>query len=121
MDPRLEAHPFIQHQWIRARVDDLGLSLKQKFVKKEATAEEVTLLVKMLWHRAADIPCEPRARIAFHNMLLLSGIGGFRSGVLFNMKFHQVGLDLVLHPATGERQLVTTFTIYQNKQQTKTI
>lgn len=54
-------------------------------------------------------------------MLLLSGIGGFCPGVLFGIKYHQVALDLVLHPSTGDKQVVATFTLKQNKQQTSTI
>lgn len=51
-------------------------------------------------------------------MLLLAGIGGFRPGVLVNIRYNQVALDLVLNPSTQERRLVATFTLYQNKQRT---
>lgn len=105
-------------KWIRARAEKLGLTRDQTFVKKEATAEDILLLISTLWQRAVDIPCEPELRIAFHNMLLLSGIAGFRPGVLCNIKYSQVQLDLVIYPTSGEKQVVTTFTMHQNKQRT---
>lgn len=66
----------------------MDLTREQTFVEKEATAEDIVLLIKTLWRRADDIPCSPLLRISFHNMLLLAGIGGFRPGILVNIKYN---------------------------------
>ncbi|KAF3763129.1 hypothetical protein M406DRAFT_331693 [Cryphonectria parasitica EP155] len=107
-------------KWIKSYAGTLGLTREQTFVKKEATAEDIILLIRTLWQQSIDIPCAPIIRIAFHLVVLLSGIGGFRPGCLMDLKYSQIALDLMLD-SKGERRLVATFTIYQNKQRTGTI
>ncbi|KAI3400990.1 hypothetical protein diail_1198 [Diaporthe ilicicola] len=74
---------------IAAHAEDMGLTREQTFVKKEATAEDIALVLRTLWTRAEDIPCDPVTRVSFHNTLLLGAIGGFRPGVLENLKYRQ--------------------------------
>lgn len=108
-------------QWIKASAEDLGLRREQSFVKKEATPEDIAVVLKTLWLRAEDIPCSPVVRLAFHGVVLLSGLGGFRPGVLMSLKYSQVALDLVVDPKDGQTRLVITFTLYQNKQRVDVI
>lgn len=93
----------------------MGLSRNQMFVKKEATAEDIAMILQVLWQRAEDIPCTPRARLSFHAMLLLAAVGGFRPGVVVNIKYRQVSIQLVRDPKIQEKRLVATFTMQQNK------
>ncbi|KAJ0123520.1 Mitosis inhibitor protein kinase mik1 [Diaporthe amygdali] len=103
--------------WIKAKAEELNLTREQTFVKKEATAEDIVVVIKTVWLRAADIPCNPVTRVAFHSMVLAGGIVGSRPGMLVNLKYKRVALHLVLDPCTGERRPVVTFTLKQNKQQ----
>jgi hypothetical protein len=86
------------------------------FVKKEATADDIALILQTLWRRAEDIPCKPITRLSFHAMLLLAATGGFRPGVVENVKYRQVSVQVVRHPKTQEKRLITSFTLQQNKQ-----
>lgn len=92
----------------------MGLSRNQMFVKKEATAEDVALILQTLWQRAEDIPCQPVTRLSFHLMLVLAAVGGFRPGVVENIKYRQVSAQVVRH--RGKKRLAVTFTMQQNKQ-----
>lgn len=99
----------------------MGLTREQTFVKKEATAEDVALVLRTLWTRAEDIPCDPVTRVSFHNTLLLGAICGFRPGVLENLKYRQVTLEVVRDPTTQRNRIVATFIVRQNKQLTGAI
>lgn len=100
----------------------MHLKREQTFEKVPATAEDITLYLDVLWRRAMDVRCSPKTRIAFHAVLLLSSIGGFRPGTLMQMPFSQVQLAVVRDPLDKSKtQLVATFTIYQNKQASKKI
>ncbi|KAH8757749.1 hypothetical protein F5883DRAFT_428208, partial [Diaporthe sp. PMI_573] len=103
-------------RWIAAHAEDMGLTREQTFVKKEATAEDVSLVLRTLWTRAEDIPCDPVTRVSFHNTLLLGAICGFRPGVLENLKYRQVTILVLRDPKTQRKRLVASFTIRQNKQ-----
>lgn len=94
----------------------MGLKRTQGFVKKEAMREDIALLLITLWRRAEDILYDPLTRISFHGMLLLTVIDGFRPGVLENIKYRQVCLDIICDPTTQEKRLVSIFTLHQNKQ-----
>ncbi|KAH8751077.1 hypothetical protein F5883DRAFT_386752, partial [Diaporthe sp. PMI_573] len=107
--------------WIAAHAEDMGLTREQTFVKKEATAEDVALVLRTLWTRAEDIPCDPVTRVSFHNTLLLGAICGFRPGVLENLKYRQVTLLVLRDPKTQRKRLVASFTIRQNKQRASAI
>lgn len=54
-------------------------------------------------------------------MLLLEALGGFRPGVLKNIKFRDVSLDLVRIAGGQEKKPVATFTLYQNKKKAATV
>lgn len=59
------------------------------------------------WHAligAEHIPCKADVRIAFHAILILSGIGGFRPGVFNRIRYSEVDLELVLDPSSGEKK-----------------
>ncbi|KUI64507.1 Mitosis inhibitor protein kinase mik1 [Cytospora mali] len=103
-------------RWIGAQSEKMGLSRDRLFEKKEATAEDIALILQTLWRRAEDIPCTPLTRLSFHAMLLLAAIGGFRPGVVENIKYRQVSIQMVRDPKTQEIKLVVTFTVQQNKQ-----
>lgn len=61
-------------QWIATDlVDNNGLTRHQMFEKRQATAEDIILILSTLWKRAAD---------AFHSVLILCAISGFRIGVV---------------------------------------
>lgn len=66
--------------------------------------------------RAEDIPCDPVTRVSFQNTLLLGAICGFRPGVLENLKYRQVTLEILRDPKTQRNRIVATFTVRQNKQ-----
>lgn len=74
------------------------------FEKKEATAEDIALILQTLWRRAEDIPCTPLTRLSFHAMLLLAAIGGFRPGVVENIKYRQVSIQIVRDPKQASDQ-----------------
>ncbi|KAK3377649.1 hypothetical protein B0H63DRAFT_221614 [Podospora didyma] len=100
--------------------DKFGLSRFQMFVKQATRAEDVIVLLGGLWGRPQDIPCDPRTRLAFHSLVLLATIGGFRPDTLVNLPYSQVQLVLVRDPNYPQKtRLVATFTIHQNKQRTK--
>lgn len=93
----------------------MDLTREQKFVKKEITSEDVALLLQTLWRYAKDIPCTPLMRLSFHYMLLLGAVRGFRPGVLLGIQYLQISLELIRLPDTGEKKLIATFTLKQNK------
>jgi len=43
--------------------------------KVEVTAKYLLVLLDMLWSRAEDIPCNPKARIDLHATLIPAGFG----------------------------------------------
>jgi hypothetical protein len=94
------------------------LTSEQQFVKFEATGEDILVVIDLFWRRAADIPCSPRQRVAFHAGLLCLALG-FRGGAILPMRYTQVQLELMLdeHSPCG-RTLVASITVYQNKQRT---
>jgi hypothetical protein len=94
----------------------MGLSRKQLFVKKEATTQDIALVLQTLWHRAQDISCTPLTRVSFHAKILMLALGGFRPGVVERIKYRQVSVELVRGPEMQQPKLVVTFTITQNKQ-----
>ncbi|KAK2006506.1 hypothetical protein LZ32DRAFT_622904 [Colletotrichum eremochloae] len=108
--------------WIRETlVNELGLSREQTFEKMSTTAEDITRQLDTLWRRAIDIRCSPSVRVAFHAILLLSSIGGFRPGTLMNITYKQIGLAVVRDPVTNRTHLVVTVRVVQNKQATNKI
>lgn len=100
---------------------EMGLRLDQGFMKKEATSDDIVVLLQIFWKCAALIRCKPITRCSFHNMLLLGAIGGFRPGVLKNIKYRDVCLALVRIPKEEGRRLVATFTLHQNKRKASSV
>lgn len=78
----------------------MGLSRDQTFEEKEATAEDVALILQNLWQRADDIPCAPLSRVSFHAMLLLAASGGFRPGWVETVMYRQVSIQMVRNSKT---------------------
>lgn len=88
-------------------------------MKREATSDDVLLVLSTLWKRSSDIKIMPRTRVAFHGALLLAAIRGFRISVVAEVVYQQVKLALVrVH---GTARLVATITLQQNKRQELTI
>lgn len=59
-------------------------------------------------------------RLAFSTVIVMSGIGGFRPGVLMGLKYSNVRLGLVRDPVDSSKlRLVAHVKIDHNKQQTK--
>ncbi|KAF6808160.1 hypothetical protein CPLU01_15711 [Colletotrichum plurivorum] len=109
--------------WIKEDlVKKLGLARTQTFTKVATTAADITLYLDTLWRRADDIRCSPSKRVAFHAVMLLSCIGGFRPATLLQLLFRQVELSVVRDPMDASKtQLVAKITIYQNKQESNKI
>lgn len=91
----------------------MGLSLEQQFVKTEATADDVLMVLSTLWKCSSTIRFMPRTRVAFHCAVLLCAIGGFRMNVVMGLKYRQ--LELAFVRMNGAVRLVGTVTLRQNK------
>ncbi|KAI0133446.1 hypothetical protein BJ170DRAFT_606345 [Xylariales sp. AK1849] len=110
-------------KWIEEDLaGELSLTRHQTFEKHEMTPDDIILLLGTLWSRGTDISCDAKIRIAFHGVLLLAGIGGFRPGVIMQLKYDQVRLGLVRDPLKPDKKrLVATIKILQNKLKTKVV
>ncbi|KAM7197986.1 Protein of unknown function (DUF3435) domain containing protein [Rhypophila sp. PSN 637] len=107
--------------WIAGELTDkYNLNREQRAVKREATAEDIMMVLDTLWSRAADIPCEPRARVAFHSLVILSSLG-FREGVTINFCYKNVELQVVRGLGDVKSTLFARLTLHQNKQRQKVI
>lgn len=118
------SHPILLadlFQWIEGELADKhNLTRRQTFTKIEMTSDDIIVLLKAFWTRGLDISCTPSLRLAFHSVILMSGIGGFRPGVLMGLKYSNVRLGLVRDPGDRvKRRLVVHIKIEQNKQKTK--
>ncbi|KAL8307040.1 hypothetical protein RB593_005776 [Gaeumannomyces tritici] len=102
--------------WIATDLSEkYGLTLKQTFTKTEITEQDVLLILTTLWTRANDISCDRRTRVAFHCVVLLASIGGFRPGALLDFSYSQIRLAVVRDPAGKAPKLVAWITIHHNK------
>lgn len=72
--------------------------------------------IQLTGDKMAVFVCQPSVRIAFHAVLVLAGIGGFRPGMFNRIRYREVDIELVLDPDSGETRLVAQFTLHQNKQ-----
>ncbi|KAK4204850.1 hypothetical protein QBC40DRAFT_249586 [Triangularia verruculosa] len=107
---------FIDTWIVRELAANHELSPYQTFVKKEATAEDIMLVLSTLWVRAKDIHCDASTRVAFYATLLLASLG-FRPGVVTGLSYDQVRLGLVRDPENpGGHKMVAEITLHQNKQ-----
>lgn len=105
-------------QWIPLLAKELGLSLKQSFVKRELVDEDIVLILYILWSRAAHIHCTPTVRLAFHTAVIISGIGGFRSASVLGMKYRQVEFEWTRDKVNPQKKnLTANITIHHVKQQ----
>lgn len=96
-----------------------GLKHEQLFVKKEATAEDILLILSTLWKRGSSIRITPRTRASFHSAVLIAAVGGFRMGVVTELTYRQVQFAIIR--VQGTPQLIATLTLKQNKRQENTI
>lgn len=103
----------------------MGLSREQQFEKKEATDEDIMIILNVLWQRADCIHAEPSVRHAFHCVVLLLGIGGFRPGVVLGSKasdgLKYGDVDLMLVRDGSAAKLVVTIAIKHNKRETNAV
>lgn len=76
----------------------MKLSLGQSFEKKEATEQDVMLMLTTLWTRPQDIPCSPEVRAAFHTAVQLGAIGGWRPASLVQVKYRDVEIGWLRDP-----------------------
>lgn len=111
------------NQWIAEKLSDkYGLTRNQLFDKSKATAKDILLILETLWRRAKAIICSSEDRAAFHSVVLINSIGGFRPGTLMEFKYDQVELGFVRDPHDRtKRRLVATLLVLQNKRKEKII
>ncbi|KAM7209860.1 hypothetical protein V8F06_014755 [Rhypophila decipiens] len=70
----------LSRYWILLKPSSkLNLGINSLYVKVEATAADIIVILLTLYQRAEDIPATPLTRISFHVALLL-GSTGFPSG-----------------------------------------
>ena len=90
------------------------------FTKREATAEDIIIILSTLWKYAEDIPCDPATRLTFHMCVIVAAIIGARSGTIFEVKYDDVSLTVVRDPKDHSKKgLVVAPTIGKNKLQRK--
>lgn len=103
-------------QWIPTSLaKENDLTREQTFEKRQATTEDITLILSTLWKRAKDIRFSPRLRVAFHSALLLCAMAGFRMGVVQGLKYKQVQMAFARQNDSEKLHLVATITLEQNK------
>ncbi|KAH8655592.1 hypothetical protein BX600DRAFT_515367 [Xylariales sp. PMI_506] len=109
--------------WIEIDLaEEYNLTRDQTFEKREMTSEDVLVLLRTVWTRGPDISCNAPDRLAFHTILVIEAIGGFRPGTVLGLRYDQVELGLVRDPIQSDKKrLVVTTTIHHNKQKTKTV
>ena len=110
-------------QWIAEELSDkYGLTRNQLFDKSEVIAEDIFLIFETLWRRVKAVICSSEDRAAFHSVVLMNSIGGFRPGTLMEFKYDQVELGFVRDPHDRtKRRPVVTLLVLQNKRKEKTI
>jgi hypothetical protein len=104
-------------QWILLKLSPtLNLEINTLYVKVEATAADIIVLLLALYQRAEDIPASPLTRMSFHAAVLLGGTGGFRPGSLMNTLCRQYTLSVVRNPDDRtQTRIVVTPNIGRNK------
>lgn len=86
------------------------------------TADNIAVLLNILWTRAEDITCTNEKRVAFHTALLLMGIGGWRPSVVMPLKYSQVEVGVMRDPYNPNQKIVVAhITLYQNKKKANII
>ncbi|KAK4210257.1 hypothetical protein QBC37DRAFT_322526 [Rhypophila decipiens] len=104
-------------QWILLKLSPkLNLEINSLYVKVEATAADIIVILLALYQRAEDIPATPLTRISFHTVVLLGSTGGFRPGSLMNTLCRQYTLSIVRNPDDRtQRRIILTPNIGRNK------
>ncbi|KAG6353756.1 hypothetical protein INS49_005232 [Diaporthe citri] len=111
---------YANDNWISQKLaPSLGLEHQQLFDKREATAEDILLILKTLWERGSDIRCKPDVRVSFNAALVIAAIGGFRMGVVKDLEYRQVQLGFVR--VNGRLEPVATISLLQNKRKENAI
>ncbi|KAM7203066.1 hypothetical protein V8F33_002414 [Rhypophila sp. PSN 637] len=86
-------------QWILLELlPKLNLEINSLYVKVEATASDIIVILLALYQRAEDIPATPLTRILFYAAVLLGSTGGFRPGSLMNTLCRQYTLSIMRNP-----------------------
>lgn len=80
---RLVLIPKVVLDWLAVEVDP-PLIKHITFTKVKATADDVLVILRTLYERAADLGIDAKTRISFHADVLLAAEGGFRPGTLGN-------------------------------------
>jgi hypothetical protein len=104
-------------KWIWSELAaEYGLAKEIIFKKREVTAEDVIIILRTLWERAAKLGIDIKTRITFHTNVLLSAIGGFRPGTLGRVRYRDILLSVLqdLLEATKLKH-ASTITIPRNK------
>ncbi|KAK4129016.1 hypothetical protein N657DRAFT_50085 [Parathielavia appendiculata] len=117
---RREGPAYLIVQWILLKLSPaLNLEINTLYVKVEATAADIILILLALYQRAEDIPAPPLTRVSFHAAVLLGSTGGFRPGSLMNTKCRQYTLSVVSDPDDRtQTRIIVTPNIGRNKVKT---
>jgi hypothetical protein len=104
-------------QWVwRDLAQEAQLTKQLTFEKVEATADDVIVILRTLWERAADLAIDAETRISFHANVLLSAMGGFRPGCLDKVRYRDLVLSILRDPRDrSTMKHVSTITIQRNK------
>ncbi|KAK4243658.1 hypothetical protein C7999DRAFT_36007 [Corynascus novoguineensis] len=95
---------------------ELHLEVNTLYVKVEATAENIVIILFALYRREKDIPAPPLIRLSFHATVLQMGTGGFRPGCLVNTPCLQYTLPAVRDPDDRSKtKIIVTPNIGRNK------
>ncbi|KAK4207479.1 hypothetical protein QBC37DRAFT_93136 [Rhypophila decipiens] len=86
-------------QWILVKLSlNLNLEINSLYVKVEATAADIIVILLALYQRAEDIPATPLTRMSFHAAILLDCTGGFRPDSLMDTLCWQYTLSIMRNP-----------------------
>ncbi|KAK4249283.1 hypothetical protein C7999DRAFT_12855, partial [Corynascus novoguineensis] len=73
------------------------------YVKVEATAEDIIIILKTLYRRETDIPASPLTRVGFYHTLLDLAIGGHRPSCLEDTLYRQYTIAIIRDPNNPTR------------------
>lgn len=96
---------------------ELGLSLSQRYEKKDFSAEDTLIFLSTLWEQAEKIRCAQRQRNAMRSATTVLALGGFRPESVMGLKYKDVEIGWFYfadHPL--KYILAATITIYHVKQ-----
>jgi hypothetical protein len=107
----------VPRQWILVKLSPtLNLEINTLYVKVEATAADIIVILLALYQRAEDIPATPLTRVSFHAAVLLGSTGGFRPGTLMDTLCRQYTLSVVRDTDDrNQRRIIVTPNIGRNK------